>query len=328
LKIKRSEKNSHNDGFILIMILLLLTLLSVLAFELSKSVAIESKVTLAGKERVSATYLARAGLQRAAAELLKRSYLLDLNEFKKKSNKLWEPGDSEYTQKLSTGFSILKIRDESGKMNLNYPNTKILKKLFKNLEISQKDIDIIVDSLKDWIDRDKLKRLNGAEDDYYKRLNLEYLPKNELLESLEEALLIRGFSKKNFLEPKRGESILWDFFTIYTKGGNINLNSAPAQVIAALPGMSESLAKTLVKFRKNDPFENNSDIKMIIGESIFLKIFPYCTLKESGIYEVISIGKLNEKDPGITIRAIIEIFQEEKYKDFRFLYIKQLNTMA
>jgi len=67
---------------------------------------------------------------------------------------------------------------------------------------------------------------------------------------------------------------------------------------------------------------------MIIGESIFLKIFPYCTLKESGIYEVISIGKLNEEDPGITIRAIIEIFQEEKYKDFRFLYIRQLRTMA
>ena len=82
--------------------------------------------------------------------------------------------------------------------------------------------------MKDWIDRDKLKRLNGAEDDYYRRLNLEYLPKNEPLESLEEAFLIRGFrgfrgfSKKNFLFSPIDSKDNGDFLVInfgIKKGG-------------------------------------------------------------------------------------------------------------
>lgn len=316
--------NSSDCGFILIMVLVFLTLLSIMAFELSKAVSIESKMTLACKERVLAYYIGRSGLQRAAAELLKRAYIIDSKEFERRSFKLWIPDGREYTHDFSSGYSVIKVRDESGKINLNYFNTKIFKKLLKNLEVSTKDADIIVDSLKDWLDSDKLKRLNGAEDDYYKKVNALYLPKNERLESLEEALLIRGFSKKLFLEAKREVSVLWNFFTIYTKGEKINLNSAPKEVIQALPGMSENLAGALVKFRKDKPFKDTGQIKKIIGESIFFKVLPYITLNGQGIFEVISKGKLNEQDPGVTIRAIIEIFQEGKHKDFRFLYIRQV----
>jgi len=46
------------------------------------------------------------------------------------------------------------------------------------------------DAWHDWIDGDELKRINGAEKDYYETLSPPYEPRNSRLETVEELLLI------------------------------------------------------------------------------------------------------------------------------------------
>ena len=56
--------------------------------------------------------------------------------------------------------------------------------------------NIISDSVLDWVDTDKNHRLNGAEDDYYRKKNPPYFAKNGEIETLDELLKIRGMTKE------------------------------------------------------------------------------------------------------------------------------------
>ena len=61
----------------------------------------------------------------------------------------------------------------------------------------------------------------------------------------------------------------------------ISLNSATMEEIQSLPGIGESKAKAIIKYREeNGSFNNVEDIKNVsgIGDSLFEKIKDYITL--------------------------------------------------
>ena len=61
----------------------------------------------------------------------------------------------------------------------------------------------------------------------------------------------------------------------------IYLNSATMEEIQSLPGIGESKAKAIIKYREeNGSFNNVEDIKNVsgIGDSLFEKIKDYITL--------------------------------------------------
>ncbi|MFP4052337.1 MAG: type II secretion system protein GspK [Phycisphaerae bacterium] len=85
------------------------------------------------------------------------------------------------------------VIDEAGKINLNAADAETLEAMLQQ----HTDVDVMVDSLLDYIDRDDETRPNGAEQDYYDALPTPFLARNmPQIRTVEELLLVHGFSAR------------------------------------------------------------------------------------------------------------------------------------
>ncbi len=88
------------------------------------------------------------------------------------------------------------ITPEAGKLNLNAASENEIELLVTEVcnELRIENAPELVACLLDWLDEDDEARSGGAEADYYSTLTPAYRPKNGPLDSLEELLLIKGWS--------------------------------------------------------------------------------------------------------------------------------------
>jgi type II secretory pathway component PulK len=88
------------------------------------------------------------------------------------------------------------ITPEAGKLNLNAASEGEIERLVTEvcIELQIENAPELVACLLDWLDDDDETRSGGAEADYYSTLSPAYRPKNGPLDSLEELLLIKGWS--------------------------------------------------------------------------------------------------------------------------------------
>lgn len=154
------------------------------------------------------------------------------------------------------GLIIASIRDAQGLFNLN--------NLVRAGVASQPDIDVfmrlltalnldptLADALVDWIDTDQLPRPAGAEDSYYVAQQPSYRCANQLLTSVDELRLIKGFT------PKVVET-LRPYVTVLPESNTaINVNTAVDLVLAALfPNVSSTTLQPILKNRETQPFKD------------------------------------------------------------------------
>lgn len=86
------------------------------------------------------------------------------------------------------------ITDESSKLNINTATGEQLSALIGQFATEEMNVDALVDALIDWRDTNKAPMPNGAEAEYYSRLDPPYAVKNANYDTVEELLLVRGFS--------------------------------------------------------------------------------------------------------------------------------------
>ncbi len=99
---------------------------------------------------------------------------------------------TEYDQWMRYGLT-----PEASKLNLNAATETEITRLFTPLllDLRIENPDEIVACLLDWLDEDNDPRPGGAEaDDYYTLLEPGYYPKNGPLDTIDELLLVKGFS--------------------------------------------------------------------------------------------------------------------------------------
>ena len=124
------------------------------------------------------------------------------------------------------------ITGEGGRLDLNWilagENPQRLAVLRQYLEVKGIDLnerDRMMDCLLDYVDRDDLPRLNGAESEP------GYQPRNSLLQRVDELKQVKGWEKFT-ARPN------WDAdFTLYTNYG-IDLIWASRDVLISLPGLT------------------------------------------------------------------------------------------
>lgn len=98
---------------------------------------------------------------------------------------------------LGNGSVSYKIADENGKININTASREVLVKTLEASGVERGDENsTIADSILDWIDSNQNHRLNGAESDYYLSLDPPYEAKNDVLNSLDELLKIKGMTEE------------------------------------------------------------------------------------------------------------------------------------
>src|SRR5262245_47856245 len=132
--------------------------------------------------------------------------------------------------------------DEAGKINLNGllkadSSGTLAVQILTNLGIPEDTANAILD----WIDADDTPRANGAESDYYSTMNPPYRPRNGPLQTLEELLFVRGvtpdllfgndLNRNGVLDPEEGtgdRDLGWAaYLTVYSREQNVDSTGAP-----------------------------------------------------------------------------------------------------
>jgi len=232
----RDAYTKGQEGLALLMVLWILVLLSILAFGFSFSMRREVNVVKNFKESTQAYFLARAGIDRAIAQLIKDTYygekpkVISSKQAKETTEvkEQWKPDGGYSEEELGPGKFRVRIWEERKKVNINSASAETLAAALNPLDIEDAQKQIIIDSILDWRDADDLLRLNGAEDDYYRNLPHPYRVKNGKFDTIQELLLVRGVTKEIFygsasseeklgaMEEDKSKKGLMDIFTIYS----------------------------------------------------------------------------------------------------------------
>lgn len=262
----------NNRGMALLLVLVIITLLTSLLIELAYSTLVDQRLTETFRDSTKAYYLASGGI--AAGRMLLQE---DDNGYDH-SSEIWHTGIISYP--VGQGTVSVTIKDLNSKLaintlvNGNNPRTVIVDRfyrLFASLEIDHlADPAELTAALIDWLDTgDQAYQMirtddldipvSGAENDYYQSLANAYDCKNGSLETLDELLLIKGFSKELVSKISPHVSV--------NGSDMVNINTASAQVLMALnSNIDEATAELIIERRNDEPIESIESLENALTE--------------------------------------------------------------
>jgi general secretion pathway protein K len=173
------------------------------------------------------------------------------------------------------GELVGSMRDAQGLFNLN--------NLVRNGKVSQGDVVVLtrlmiqlnidpnlINALLDWIDGDsEVSHPGGAEDMHYLALDPAYRAANRALSDINDLYRVRGFGQDSIerLRP---------FVAALPQPTTINVNTAPAEVLAALcAGLQLTDAKALVEQRAKAHFKERAEFRKHLADGIQLREEDY-----------------------------------------------------
>jgi general secretion pathway protein K len=264
-------------GSILIFVLWILAIMSIATMELAYYSKISSALSL------------RIGVRLASIEPARGLIETTIYRMSREKDLLFSGKEIHYD--LHKQKWIVTIQDEGGKFNVNALDASQWARLLKfcGVGIGERR-DTIIDSILDWRDDDSLKRLNGAEDDYYQSLPHPYHCRNSHFQSIEELSLVKGITPEIYLQ-------LAPELTVWNTGKKLNINSADKKALETL-GMSQGDAEKIIKYReKNGPFSSLEDLEESIPGVSLSSLKDFITFTDSGVYRLTASLVLPQKGP-------------------------------
>lgn len=216
--------------------------------------------------------------------------------------KPWLPRPEPYLLWIGDMACDVYIEDEGGKINLNTINDEnrgLFADFLISKDIDHKDADIITDSILDWIDKDELHHINGAETPYYESLPEPYKAKNGQFDSIEELILVKGVTPLIFDKIRND-------ITVYGTD-KININFATKEVLLSVPGIDEEMADELLMYiKENGPIKDYEELRSIfftfgIAGAAFEEIKEHLTLEG---YNFVTIRSICSSNPPSSEDAI------------------------
>jgi len=291
------------------------------------------------QDRLKMYYLARAGIERAAAELsVDESTSYDAfnepwanNEQFFKDFALaggfitvsYDPGNLDGQEKMTLYGAL----DESSKIDINSAPSDILITLLERVGGAQTEDAIdIARSIIDWRDTDVALSVGGAEDEYYQGLSSPYKCKNRKFQIPQELLLVKGLTPEIF-------SAIKGIITVYGTE-RVNVNTASFSCLYAL-GLNPGICERIIKFRQGsdelsgteDDYIFKSPIELMNIGSLFTEeatqinslISRNLLTVRSDIFRVSSLGLL-KNERGLRSREIVCVLKRQINKGAKILY--------
>src|SRR5436309_276227 len=203
---------SRSDGVAMILVMWVIMVLSLLISGFAFRMHVETQVASFGRKELKAQMLARSGIEVARMELILDEKSPTDAGFDS-LGQAWATNEELYVDhELGSGKYNVKVTDEERKLPINRLTDVQWKRL--------------------------LHLLDGAEDDYYSKLEPPYRAKNGPFDRVEELLLVRGVTKEIFEgtpgdDKEPGRPGLRDVLTA-TSAGQVNINTAPSLVLQAM----------------------------------------------------------------------------------------------
>lgn len=267
---KSADDRPAQRGSVLILVLIVLSTMTALSVGLAFRTRIELKLAQANARRVQSYYLALAGIERTKALIgeqeLEPSTVAGVCWFTRTAAEegLFEGLDN---MGVTDGkYLMYSLRDELSYLNINNSDPSS----WENIRGLSRELRA---GILDWIDQDDDTSPDGAETDFYERLEPAYVSKNADCSALKELLFLRTAGRHLYLgedlnrnslldENERdglanlpfdnGDSVLdlglVDIFTVYGDG-RININTVSKAILAALPGLDGAVADRILTHR-------------------------------------------------------------------------------
>ncbi len=288
---------NETGGVALVLVVWVIVVLTTIVGEFSYTMRTEINIARNFKEEEEAYQLALAGVEQAKLELLSvnKSDIMYLDE-----EGMLTYGDDEEEKPsrkrdFGKGSFEYKITDEDGKLNINTVTESQLKVFFHDSGVDITDVDIIVDSIFDWRDKNDLHRLNGAEEDYYKSLDNPYSSKDGPFSTVEELLLVKGITDDVFYGSKDKDEEDEEYYkgvakhlTVY--GSNlININTASETVLGI--ALDPIKAQNILNDRELGPIN-----RAVAGSRV-----------SSEYFTIISTGRNNDGSIKRTVKSVVQL---------------------
>lgn len=318
--------SSSRSGSALILVLWIILLLAVLVGSFAYDMKIEGTVTAYARNRLKAQYLAQAGIEWTRTTLAR-----DVpNTLDPSTGQLvLEDGDdpdmavaayniargvgvSKIEKELGEGKFTISVLPEEGRRNVNTLTDEEWDEILDQAGVPEEEWEKLRDAFYDWVDPDDTHRLNGAEKDDEFYVDRGYEPKNGPLDTVDELLLIKGFS----------ESLLYGGPSPYNEkdpplhgiagllttwgDGKVNINSASREVLMTIPGIDAEAVDMLIEKRVgldgqagtvDDGFKTVEEAIALTG--LDARYASRLTVTERKYLRVIAIGEVNEVKSGI-----------------------------
>lgn len=218
------------QGFALVLVLWILSLLTIMAGSFALSMRRESSIIAGIKNNAGAAAVAESGI--VIAELM----LLNPDQ-----NKRWRADGSIYqitdADALGSDNAEVRVRllAETGKIDINKADQKLLAGLMAHSPVEDEQQQTkLVSAILDWRDEDDLINIDGAEQKEYKEAGLSYRPRNKPFQTLGELQLVLGMNETiyQWLAP---------LVTVYSGQANVNVQNAAKDVLQVLPDLDQDL---------------------------------------------------------------------------------------
>lgn len=307
----RQKRGNHNgltgreEGAVLLLILLVLTLISVLVLSWAQEWRTELKLASNFGEVHKCQRLAEAGIYYALGKLVtaKTAELKGLQAIAPQTqgaaDDLWQGDQRPHVLELPGGMVEVRIGDEGGKINLNFASEAVLNSLFAILGLPEPQIRTMVDSIQDWRTNDRSPRPYGAKSAYYLSLDPPYVAKNGKFETVEELAWVHGFEASPLIPQ------LSNWLTVQTKQPGINVNTAPLPVLLAA-GFPQNVAQALIATRQVVPFRNFQEIPLTSTNPLLNRNQQF-TFQTSPFFTITSTNMVKKSRGRYTIRAIVRL---------------------
>jgi general secretion pathway protein K len=296
---------AREEGSILLLVILILTLISVLILSWAQEWRTELKLASNFGEAHKCQRLAEAGIYYALGKMMtaKAGESTGLGakgpQTQEASGDLWLGDQRPHGLELPDGRVEVKIADEGGKINLNKAPEGLLHNFFMALGLSEPQVRIMVDSLQDWRSLGSYPRLFGAKSAYYLSLDPPYVAKNGKFETVEELAWVRGFEASPLI-PHLSRCL-----TVQDTTAGINLNTAPLEVLLAL-GFTREAAQNIMAARQAMPLQNFQEIPQASANPLMSQ-GAQISFQSSPFFTITSTGMVMKNGGRRTIRAIVRL---------------------
>ena len=238
---------AREDGAALIVALWVLIILSLLMSAFAFDMHIEAGITSFYRKRMKAQYLARAGVEYAKLLLVKSfkgNNEPEADEAKEEErvraiNLSRGVALSGLSQELGAGKFSVSIMPEPGRRNINHLDDADWEEILDQGGVPNEMWPDLIDCFNDWVDESDEHRLNGAESDdpFYEERGYEV--KNAPLDTVDELLLIKGFTPAlvyGGADPEREDVYYTGIAQLLTTWGEgkVNVNNASREVLLTL----------------------------------------------------------------------------------------------
>jgi len=182
---------------------------------------------------------------------------------------------------------IVELQDAAGLVNLNAFTDAAMGGFLATMGVPADRHAMLIDTLRDYVDADELRRLNGAESAQYTALGRPDLPRNAPLLSPPELRDVAGWAEQSSLWRAGG---VLDFVT--TEGSpRLNPNTAPWQVLTALPGVTPAVAQLVIARRELQPVDA-AWIDRLLGTQFDTMLSPLQTFPSNMV-------RVTQRSPGL-----------------------------